>query len=160
MVGIHYLKYAYNVSDEKVEEMFLENAYWQYFCGYEYFQHKSPFEHTTMSQWRKRMGEEKLAKMLQETIRLGVESSMMKKSEFKEVIVDSTVQEKNIAFPTDARLYFKSIRALAKLAQRGGIKLRQSYLRVSKQALFQQSQYARANQLKRSRRETRRLRTD
>ena len=72
--------------------------------------------------------------------------------------VDTTVQEKAIAFPTDARLYDKARRTLVRAAKKQNIKLRQSYARVGKQALFQQSRYRAAKQLKRAKKQTRKLR--
>jgi hypothetical protein len=74
--------------------------------------------------------------------------------------VDTTVQEKAIAFPTDARLYHKARRALVRVAKAAGVKLRQTYARASKHVLFRQSRYryAAAQQMKRAQRETRKLR--
>src|SRR4030095_17091851 len=79
--------------------------------------------------------------------------------EFKRVNVDTTVQAKAIAFPTDARLYHKARQALVRVAQSCNFKLRQSYVRVGKRALVNQGRYGAARQLKRARRETRKLRT-
>jgi len=67
-VGLHYLKHAYNVSDEAVVEQFVENGYWQYFCGFEYFQHGFPLDPTTLVKWRKRIGPKGIEKLLQVTI--------------------------------------------------------------------------------------------
>ena len=68
LVGLHYLKHAYNVSDESVVERFLENPYWQYFCGFEYFQHDFPLDPTTLVKWRRRIGPKGMEKLLQVTI--------------------------------------------------------------------------------------------
>jgi IS5 family transposase len=68
LVGLHYFKHAYNVSDEAVVERFLENPYWQYLCGFEYFQHKFPLDPTTLVMWRKRIGPKGIEKLLQVTI--------------------------------------------------------------------------------------------
>jgi IS5 family transposase len=56
LVGLHYLKYSHNLSDEATVKQFLENPYWQYFCGNEYFEHELPCHPTTLSRWRKRIG--------------------------------------------------------------------------------------------------------
>jgi len=56
VVGLHYLKYTFNESDESVVERFLENPYWQYFCGYEFFQHQLPLDPSSQVRWRKRIG--------------------------------------------------------------------------------------------------------
>lgn len=158
LVGLHYLKYTYDVSDEGVVEQFLENPYWQYFCGYEYFQHYFPCDPTSLVKWRKRIGSDRLENLLKETIDLGRREEIISENEFHKVNVDTTVQEKAIAFPTDARLYFKMIRLLAKSAKASGIELRQSYKRKSKIAFVMQSRYARAKQFKKAKREAKRLR--
>lgn len=158
LVGLHYLKHTYDVSDEGVLEQFLENPYWQYFCGYEYFQHQFPCDPTSLVKWRKRIGSDGLEKLLKETIDLGKREKFIDRNEFNRVNVDTTVQEKAIAFPTDARLSFKMLRLLVKAAKSRGIELRQSYKRKAQVAYIMQSRYARAKQFKRARRETKRLR--
>lgn len=159
MVGLHYLKYAYSESDESVVMCFLENPYWQYFCGYEYFQHNLPLDDSSLSRWRKRMGESKIEKLLQETIETAKRSKFLKKGDCSKVNVDTTVQEKAVSFPTDAGLYYKALAALVRQAKERGIVLRQTYSRVSKNALHKQSRYRHAQQSKRANRETRKLRT-
>ena len=158
IVGLHYLKYTYNYSDEGVVEQFLENPYWQYFCGYEYFQHEFPCNPSSLTRWRKRVGEDKFEIFLKETIELGLRKEVIDKNEFNKVNADTTVQEKAIAYPTDSRLNFKMIRRLVKLAKKYGIELRQSYKRKSKVAFVAQSRYARASQFKRAKREAKKLR--
>ena len=159
MVGLHYLKHAYDESDESVVEKFLENPYWQHFCGFEYFQHQLPIDPSSMTRWRKRIGSDGVEKLLKETIETAKRGKLLKRVDVDRVNVDTTVQEKAIAFPTDARLYHKARRRLVKEAKRMGIGLRQSYRRLSKRAFIKQSRYAHAKQFKRARRETRRLRT-
>lgn len=157
MVGLHYLKHLYDASDEGVVEMFLENPYWQYFCGFEYFQHEFPCDPTSLVKWRKRVGSKGMAKLLQETLETAKRRGVLRQSELKRVNVDTTVQEKAIQFPTDARLYHKMRKTLVREAQARGIELRQSYSRLSKRALMKQGQYAHAQQMKRARKETRKL---
>ena len=159
LVGWHYLKPLYDVSDERVVAGFLENPYWQYFCGEEFFRHDLPCDPTTLVKWRKRIGPERMEKLLQETIATAQRQSALKPTELRRVNVDTTVQEKAIAFPTDARLYQKARLVLVREARRAGIDLRQSYARVGKRALQKQGRYASAQQLKRAGRETKRLRT-
>lgn len=159
MVGLHYLKHAYSESDESVVEKFLENPYWQHFCGFEYFQHELPIDPSSMTRWRKRVGSNGIEKLLKETIETAKRGKLLKRVDVDRLNVDTTVQEKAIAFPTDARLYHKARRRLVKEAKRMGIGLRQSYRRLSKRAFIKQSRYAHAKQFKRARRETRRLRT-
>lgn len=158
IVALHYLKYTYNYSDEGLIEHFLENPYWQYFCGYEFFQHEFPCNPSSLSRWRKRVGEAKFEIFLKETIELGLKKKIIDKNEFNKVNADTTVQEKAIAYPTDSRLNFKMIRKLIKLAKKNGIELRQSYKRKSKISFVAQSRYARAGHFKKANREAKRLR--
>jgi len=159
MVGLHYLKHAYNISDEGAVEQFIENPYWQYFCGFEYFQHAFPLDPTSLVRWRKRVGPEGMMKLLKETIEAAKRDHLLRAADASRVTADTTVQEKAIAHPTDARLYFKMRRALVREAKATGIELRQSYARLGKNALRMQGRYSHARQAKRSQRETRRLRT-
>lgn len=159
LIALHYLKHMYNESDESVVERFLENPYWQYFAGYEYFQHTLPLDATTLVKWRNRLGSENLEKVFVQTLKTAVSMGVLKGSHLNRVNVDTTVQEKAIAFPTDARLYHKLLTRLVKESKERGIDLRQSYKRVSKKALAKQGRYAHAGQYKRARRETKRLKT-
>jgi len=159
LVGLHYLKHLYDISDETVVYEFVENPYWQYFCGLEYFSHELPCHPTSLVKWRNRVGPDGVERMLQETLAAAQRSKALKPKEIKRVNVDTTVQEKAIAFPTDARLYHKARRALVRGAKRAGICLRQSYVRLGKRALTKQSRYAHAKQFKRARKQTKKLRT-
>ena len=158
MVGLHYLKYLFDESDESVVEKFIENPYWQFFCGSEYFEHELPCHPTSLVKWRRRIGTDGTERLLTETLSTAKREQALKESEIKRVHVDTTVQEKAIAFPTDARLYHKARRALVRAAQGADINLRQTYVRLGKQALARQGRYAQAKQMKRARRETKRLR--
>ena len=158
LVGLHYLKHAYNVSDEAVVEQFIENGYWQYFCGFEYFQHKFPLDPTTLVKWRKRIGPKGMEKLLQVTIETAKSKEYVTEKHLERVNVDTTVQEKAIAFPTDARLYHKACRLLVKLAKREGIPLRQSYERLGKRAFIMQGRYSHARQKNRAKRQQKQLR--
>ena len=159
MVGLHYLKHAFDESDESVMARWIENPYWQYFCGYKYMQHEFPIHPTSMTKWRNRVGSKRMESLLKETINTAKREKHLKPREIRRVIVDTTVQEKAIAFPTDARLYLKAIQRLAKLSKQFDINLRQSYVRVSKKAFFQQGRYARANQFKRAAKQASKLKT-
>lgn len=159
MVGLHYLKYTFNESDESVVARWVENPYWQFFCGYTHMQHECPIHPTSMTRWRKRVGADRLEEMLQETIALGRREGHVSKADLERVNVDTTVQEKNITYPTDSKLLHRAIQKLVVAAQSRGIKLRQSYLRVGKIAAIQVSRYAHARQYKRMRRSLRKLRT-
>jgi len=159
MVGLHYLKHAYDESDESLIERWVENPYWQYFCGYAYMEHKFPVDPSSMSRWRHRVGSERMEILLRETFSTALRENYVKPSDASRIIVDTTVQEKAVAFPTDARLYLKSIHRLIKLSKDRGINLRQSYVRVSKKAFFNQCRYARAKQYKRATKLTSKLKT-
>lgn len=159
MVGLHYLKYAFNESDESVVARWVENPYWQYFCGFTHMQHECPIHPTSMTKWRNRVGAERLEKLLTETIALAVREKHLPKSDLARVTVDTTVQEKNIAFPTDSKLLYKAIAKLGEAARSRGIRLRQSYVRVGKAASVKASRYGHAKQFKRMRRQLRKLRT-
>lgn len=159
LVGLHYLKHTFNESDESVVERFLENPYWQYFCGYEYFQHEFPLDPTSLVRWRKRVGSQGMERLLKETLESAKRKELLKKKDAQRVNADTTVQEKAVAFPRDARLYYKMLKTLVKAAKKYGINLRQSYERLSKRALQKYGRYGHANQLRRAAGETRKLRT-
>jgi IS5 family transposase len=159
VVGLHYLKYLYNVSDEVVVASWVENPYWQYFCGAEYFTHEFPCDPTSLVKWRQRVGAEGVEKLLKESLAAAQREQILPAPELKSINVDTTVQEKVIAFPTDARLYHKARAALVRLARSLNVKLRQSFVRLGKHALVRQGRYGAARQFKRARRETRKLRT-
>jgi len=159
MVGLQYLKYAYDLSDEDVLMGWTENPYWQYFCGGVYFEHKLPLDSSSMTRWRERIAEAGAEQLLEETIRCGLEMKVIKPSSLKRINVDTTVQAKHIRHPTDARLYDRARERLVKEAEKAAIPLRQNYNRVGKRALRRQSGYAKAQQYDRARRETRKLKT-
>jgi len=159
LVGLHYLKHSYNESDESVVVRFLENPYWQYFCGFEYFQHNLPIDSSSLTRFRQRIGKKGVDSLFKGLISTAQRTGCLKKSEMNQVNVDTTVQEKAIAFPTDARLYFKMLKTLVREAKEQNINLRQSYVRVAKKTLAKQSRYAQAQQYKRARRETKSLKT-
>ena len=159
MVGLHYLKHAFNESDESVIERWVENPYWQFFCGLTHMQHRMPLHPTALVKWRQRVGEEKLAELLQETIAAARRGKHVSERELSHVNVDTTVQEKNITHPTDSKLLLRAIEKLARAATDRGVVLRQSYVRVAKRASVKASRYAHARQFKRMHRQLRFLRT-
>ncbi|MBC8554057.1 MAG: IS5 family transposase, partial [Candidatus Brocadiales bacterium] len=159
MVGLHYLKHTYNLSDDEVVLQWLENPYWQYFCGNEYFEHNFPIDASSMTRWRQRVEEAGMEKLLGETIRTGLEIGALKKTSMKKLNVDTTVQEKAISFPTDANLYHRMREKLVEMSKEHGIKLRQSYKFKSKYSLLMRGRYSHARQMRRSNKELRRLRT-
>jgi IS5 family transposase len=107
MVGLHYLKHAYDLSDEDVVARWVENPYWQYFCGSTHFEHEPPIEPSLMTKWRKKIKAEGMQKLLEVTIKTGLKTGALKAIQLKRLAVDTTVQEKAITFPTDAKLYYR-----------------------------------------------------
>ena len=157
VAGLLYLQHAYALSDEAVVARWAENPYWQHFCGETFFQHRLPLDPSSLSRWRKRIGEEGVEWMLTETIEAGKRAGTVKSSDLKRVTVDTTVMEKNISHPTDARLYETARRKLVGLAREAGINLRQTYNRLAPRLAGQVGRYAHARQFKRMRKALRRL---
>lgn len=149
MVGLHYLRYMFNLSDESIVWAYIENPYYQYFCGEEVFRHDFPIDRSSMSRFRQRLKKKKLFSLLQETIKSGFKTKVIKPKSIEKCVIDSTVQEKNIAYPTDAKLYYKAIIKLSKLSKDLGITLRQSYTKTAKKMLIQYGRYNHAKQFKR-----------
>lgn len=137
----------------------VENPYWQHFSGNQYFEHTSPMDPSVMSRFRKRIGEAGAEELLKQTIEAGLKLKAIRPHQLKRVNVDTTVQEKEIRYPTDARLYNRSRERLVKAAEQRGIDLRQSYHFVAKHQLLMSHRYAHARQMNRSRKCTRKLRT-
>lgn len=158
MVGLHYLKHAFDESDESVCERWVENPYWQSFCGEEYFRHDLPIDPSSMTRWRQRVGVELFEDLLKLTLNLAVGLKQARPAEFSEVAVDTTVQPKAIAHPTDAKLYDTARKKLVEAAKREGVTLRQSYARKGPEAVRKAGRYAHAKQFRRARRMRKRLR--
>lgn len=159
MAGLLYLKHAFGESDESVVQKWAENPYWQYFCGGEYFETRFPCDPTNLVRFRQMLGESGVEELLAKTIEAAVDLKAINPSSLERVIVDSTVQEKAIAHPTDSRLLDVARRKLVHLAKREGLTLRQSYAKEGKSLLRRAGGYAHARQFRRLRKVTRRQRT-
>ena len=159
MMGLELLKYTFELSDEMTLREWRENPYWQYFTGGKWFEHEQPTDVASMSRWRKRMKEAGCEELLAETLMVGIKMGAIKMNNLRRVNVDSTVQEKNVRFPTDSRLYDRAREKLVKEAEKEGVTLRQTYARVSKRELRRQSGYSKAHQLKRAKRCTKKIKT-
>jgi IS5 family transposase len=157
MAGLCILKYAHDLSDEGLCERWVENPYYQYFCGEDFFQHALVFDRSSLTRWRQRMGEEKLKALLQESLSVAVKTKAIEPRDLSRVVVDTTVMPKNVAFPTDAKLMHRAREILVRQAKKLGVVLRQSYARVGKRALIAHQRYAHAKQFKRARRELKRI---
>ncbi|MBC8037749.1 MAG: IS5 family transposase [Rhizobiales bacterium] len=159
MAGLAILKFTFDLSDEELCARWVENPYFQFFCGEEFFLHELPFDRSSMTRWRQRMGEERVAALLQESLSVAIRTGAMAPRDTRRVIVDTTVQPKNVMFPTDAKLVHRAREKLVSLARKLGLDLRQSYTRVGKLALIKQQRYAHAKQFKRAGKALRRLKT-
>ncbi len=134
IVGVVLLKRIFNESDESVVDRWKENPYWQYFCGEVKFQHHWPFDPTELIKFRHRMGEKGMERIL----KVSIDLFERKEIQEKRVLVDTTVQEKNITYPTDTKLQKKIIEKCRDIASDEGIQLRQSYKRTLKQLMIDQ----------------------
>ena len=159
VAGLFILKHTHSLSDEALCARWLENPYYQYFCGEQVFRHELAFERSSMSRWRGRLGEENLEALLQESLSVAHKTGALETKDLERVVADTTVQPKAIAHPTDARLMYRAIEKLVALAKREEVPLRQSYLRVGKRAAIMVGRYIHAHQFKRARRMLRFLRT-
>ena len=159
MAGLAILKHTFNLSDEELCARWVENPYFQYLCGEAFFCHALPFDRSSLTRWRQRMGEEKIIALLQESLNVAVKTGAMKPSDTRRVIVDTTVEPNNVMFPTDAKLINRAREKLVKLAKKLGLDLRQSYVRVGKLALIKHQRYAHAKQFKRANKALRKLKT-
>src|SRR3954463_10142063 len=158
VIGLLLLKQIYGLSDEGVCERWVYDPYFQHFTGAEFFQHEFPHERSDLSHWRNRLGD-KLELLLAESLRVAHESGALRTKDLGRVTVDTTVQPKNITFPTDAKLLHAAIKGLNRLARKCGVRLRQSYLRIAKRSAMMASRYAHAKQFKRHQRQLRILRS-
>jgi len=112
-----------------------------------------------MTRWRKRIGEKGCELILAESIQAGLRTKAVRRSSFKRVTVDTTVQPKAIRYPTDNRSYNRSRERLVAMAKKCGIKLRQTYVRLGPRALRKAGAYSHARQFKRAKKQTRILKT-
>lgn len=99
MAGLLYPQHAFRLSDEAVVARWVENRYHQHFTGETFFQHRPPIDPTSLTRWRKRIGEEGVEWLLTKTIEAGLRSSAVEEKALDDVAVDTTVTEKAIAHP-------------------------------------------------------------
>lgn len=159
MAGLAILKHMHDLSDEALCARWIENPYYQLFCGEEFFRHAAPFDRSSLTRWRQRMGEDKLTALLQESLASAARAGAAKSADFARIVVDTSVQPKAVAYPTDARLMHRARERLVRLAKNQGLDLRQSYARIGKFALIKHQRYAHAKQFKRAKRMLRILKT-
>ena len=134
MAGLHLLKHMKGLSDEETCAAWRENPYFQAFCGETHFQHRLPFDRSSMTRWRKRIGATEMELLLAESFVVAVKTKAVTQRQLERVTVDTTVQTKAVARPTDGHLILRAIEWLNRAAKRNGISLRQSILRLATRA--------------------------
>ncbi len=159
VAGLLYLQHANDASDEAVVNTWLENPYWQYFCGETYLQTELPIDPSSLTRWRQRIGEEGVEMLLAVSIEAARAAGLINKASVQRVIVDTTVMPKALAHPTDSRLLNKARQHLVKAAEQHGLRLRQNYNRIAPRLAAQIGRYAHAKQFKRMRKAVRTLRS-
>lgn len=159
MVSLLYLKHAYGESDETVCARWSENVVWQYFSGEAYYTSKLPCDATQLGRFRKVLGEAGVEELLSQTITTAVKLEVVAPQALETVVVDTTVQEKAVAYPTDSRLLEVARRKVVLLAKRAGLSLKQSYEKEGKALRRRAGGYAHARQFRRLRKVLKRQRT-
>lgn len=158
VAGLLYLQHAFDLSDEEVVWRWVENPYWQVFTGETYLQTEPPIDPSSLTRWRKRLGEAGVEELLAITLEASVRCQAIKPGSLKTVIVDTTVMPKAVAHPTDSRLLERARGQLVKAASQNGLKLRQNYNREAPRLAIQIGRYAHARQFKRMNKALRTLR--
>ena len=151
MISLLYLKHAYNESDEGVVERWSETPTWQYFSGLAYFEHRWPCDPTLLVRFRKALGEEGVEALLAQTIQVALTLKLIARKDLATVIVDSTVQAKAVAYPTDIRMLETARAKLVEAAREAGIPLKQTYAKEGRALSAQAGRYAHARQFRRMR---------
>lgn len=159
IVSLLYLKHAYGLSDDEVVERWAQDVPFQFFSGCEYYEHRLPCDSSLISRFRKDLGEPGVEELLKTTIETAVAINALKKADLQRVIVDTTVQEKAIAHPTDSRLLEVARRKIVQLAKRHGIRLKLTHEKECTRLRRHAGGYAHARQFKRLRRVVKRQRT-
>lgn len=156
IVGCLMLKHLYNLGDDRIPEVWVRDVYFQHFCGNVFFEHQFPFDPSDFVHFRDRVGEEGIAKIFAYSVKLHGKE-VPKQSKF--VLSDTTVQENNTSFPTDARLCKRVIEKCNKIADKEGILQRQRYTRESKQLLRDTYNGNHPKRMKKARKAKKRLKT-
>jgi transposase, IS5 family len=128
MVGLLLLKSMFSVADEELIPSWIQNPYWQFFCGEQYFRDRGPCDPSDLVHFRKRIGKTGGEYLLKLSVQIHGKDAF----EESQVLCDTTVQEKDITFPTDSKLYYAIIEQCWRIAQDNHIKLHQSFKFLSK----------------------------
>jgi IS5 family transposase len=156
--GLMILQHLYDLSDEQVVRAWVENPYWQAFCGYEFLQWEFPAHPTSLTRWRQRLGPEGLEKVLKVSIGVALKTATVSEPELEKTIVDTTVMPKAITYPNDAKLVQRIIERIVKAADHAGLTLKRTFTRVSKKALHQYQRLMHGKRFKKAQRPLKRLR--
>ena len=159
LIALTYLKHAFNLSDDALIEQWQQNVYFQYLSGVETFSINPPCDKAQLCRFRQAIGEEGVEILLQATIETAVSMKAISPEDLEHVIVDTTVMEKAIAYPTDSRLLEVARHHIVKAAKHHGIALKQTFAKEGKNLKFQAGRYAHAKQSNRMQRCIRRQRT-
>lgn len=159
MISLLYLKHAFNLSDEAVVERWSDSPNFQFFSGMAYFEPRLPCDASTLVKFRRLLGEEGCEELLAQTINQAVAMKLIAAAALSAVVVDTTVQEKAIAHPSDARLLEVARRKLVQAAKAEGVDLKQTFAKEGKTLRFKAGRYAHARQFKRLRKTIKRQRT-
>jgi IS5 family transposase len=141
MLALSMLQAMYNGSDSFTEEELKENIYWQYFCGYEYLQQDLDVSEATIRRFRNDLGEEGYNEILKELLRIGLKVGALKKKDLESVIIDTTVQIKNIKHPHDVYLMETAREKVVDLCKRLGIPLNETYAKTFKYKMIKLWKY-------------------
>ncbi len=159
MASLLYLKHAFNESDESVVERWGESPIWQMFSGEIYFEHRAPCDASLLSRFRRLMGEEGVEELLAQTVMAAVEMKVIDPKELESIIVDSTVQEKAVAHPTDSNLLETAREKLVEAAREDQLPVKQTYEKEGKTLNRKIGRYAHAKQHGRLKKALKRQRT-
>lgn len=159
MAGLHLLQHAKGLSDDAVCAQWLENPYFQVFCGETYFHHKLPLDRSSMTRWRARIGQDKLEELLAETLAAAKRAKAVDAGKFERITIDTTAQTKAVAHPTDSGLLLRAVEWLNRFARQHGLALRQSFVRLAGRARREVSRLIHTRGHKQALREIRRMRT-
>lgn len=129
--GLMILQHMFDMSDERVVTAWVENPYWQAFCGYDFLQWELPMHPTSLTRWRQRIGAQGVEKILQLSVVVALKTNTVTPQELTKTICDTTVMPKAITHPVDAKLIRRSIERIVRAAKAAGFRLKRTYSRVA-----------------------------